>query len=494
VNIATLFSGVGTPELALKALGVEHKTIFACEIDKYARKTYLENNQEPNTFYEDVTKLDANKYLNQIDILIGGFPCQAFSIAGKQLGFEDTRGTLFFDCARIVKECKPKVFVFENVKGLISHDKPKQALYLNGTIYKKGYPSHFNKEYDGHKKGIGKTLYTIEAVLIELGYPKIYWDVVNTKDYGIPQNRERIYIVGFKDEVGFEFAPKQELKLRLKDMLEDYVDEKYLLNQTNINLMNTICGKDTRWRKMKNPIDGCAGAICATHSKGLPRGVIINNKEIQEKIYKEGTIKLEQVATLNIKGNDSIKRIYSGDGLCPSLTTMQGGHREPKVAIASGVIEIENDEVRVKEAIKLGYKVAEEGDSINISVPSSKTRRGRVGRQVAQTLDTACNQVVFKIVDDTQGFDGVRENEEYSPTIRAGRSGLKWSQNNYIFRKLTPRECFRLQGFDDSFIFPQKMSDTQLYKQAGNGMSRNVLEMIFTKILTSYTKYIKDKK
>lgn len=494
MNIATLFSGVGTPELALKALGVEHKTIFACEIDKYARKTYLENNQEPNTFYEDVTKLDANKYLNQIDILIGGFPCQAFSIAGKQLGFEDTRGTLFFDCARIVKECKPKVFVFENVKGLISHDKPKQALYLNGTIYKKGYPSHFNKEYDGHKKGIGKTLYTIEAVLIELGYPKIYWDVVNTKDYGIPQNRERIYIVGFKDEVGFEFAPKQELKLRLKDMLEDYVDEKYLLNQTNINLMNTICGKDTRWRKMKNPIDGCAGAICATHSKGLPRGVIINNKEIQEKIYKEGTIKLEQVATLNIKGNDSIKRIYSGDGLCPSLTTMQGGHREPKVAIASGVIEIENDEVRVKEAIKLGYKVAEEGDSINISVPSSKTRRGRVGRQVAQTLDTACNQVVFKIVDDTQGFDGVRENEEYSPTIRAGRSGLKWSQNNYIFRKLTPRECFRLQGFDDSFIFPQKMSDTQLYKQAGNGMSRNVLEMIFTKILTSYTKYIKDKK
>ncbi|WP_420480254.1 DNA (cytosine-5-)-methyltransferase [Brevundimonas sp. FT23028] len=494
MNIATLFSGVGTPELALKALGVEHKTIFACEIDKYARKTYLENNQEPNTFYEDVTKLDANKYLNQIDILIGGFPCQAFSIAGKQLGFEDTRGTLFFDCARIVKECKPKVFVFENVKGLISHDKPKQALYLNGTIYKKGYPSHFNKEYDGHKKGIGKTLYTIEAVLIELGYPKIYWDVVNTKDYGIPQNRERIYIVGFKDEVGFEFAPKQELKLRLKDMLEDYVDEKYLLNQTNINLMNTICGKDTRWRKMKNPIDGCAGAICATHSKGLPRGVIINNKEIQEKIYKEGTIKLEQVATLNIKGNDSIKRIYSGDGLCPSLTTMQGGHREPKVAIASGVIEIENDEVRVKEAIKLGYKVAEEGDSINISVPSSKTRRGRVGRQVAQTLDTACNQVVFKIVDDTQGFDGVRECEEYSPTIRAGRSGLKWSQNNYIFRKLTPRECFRLQGFDDSFIFPQKMSDTQLYKQAGNGMSRNVLEMIFTKILTSYTKYIKDKK
>jgi len=467
VNIATLFSGVGTPELALKALGVEHKTIFACEIDKYARKTYLENNQEPNTFYEDVTKLDTNKYLNQIDILIGGFPCQAFSIAGKQLGFEDTRGTLFFDCARIVKECKPKVFVFENVKGLISHDKPKQALYLNGTIYKKGYPSHFNKEYDGHKKGIGKTLYTIEAVLIELGYPKIYWDVVNTKDYGIPQNRERIYIVGFKDEVGFEFAPKQELKLRLKDMLEDEVDKKYHLKQEQVENI-----KKSTFNQKRDSIMDEDKEVC---------------RKILSRDYKDPKlVQLKQTHTLNVKGNDSIKRIYSPDGLCPALTTMGGGHREPKVAIASGVIEIENDEVRVKEATKKGYAVAEEGDSINISVPSSKTRRGRVGRQVAQTLDTACNQVVFKIVDDTQGFDGVREHEEYSPTIRAGRSGLKWSQINYIFRKLTPRECFRVQGFDDSFIFPQKMSDTQLYKQAGNGMSRNVLEMIFTKILTSY--------
>lgn len=95
LRIGTLFSGVGTPELSLKHLGINHETIFACEIDKYARTTYLANNQKPNTFYEDVTKLDANKYINKLDGLIGGFPCQAFSIAGKQLGFEDTRGTLF---------------------------------------------------------------------------------------------------------------------------------------------------------------------------------------------------------------------------------------------------------------------------------------------------------------------------------------------------------------------------------------------------------------
>ena len=132
---------------------------------------------------------------------------------------------------------------------------------------------------------------------------------------------------------------------------------------------------------------------------------------------------------------------------------LSGVQKDSYVAIANGVIEIENDEVRVREAVAKGFTLANEGDSINISVPSSKTRRGRVGKQVAQTLDTACNQVVFN--------------------------------NEYIFRKLTPRECFRLQGFDNNFIFPPKMSDTQLYKQAGNGMSRNILDMIFTQIFKS---------
>ena len=106
-------------------------------------------------------------------------------------------------------------------------------------------------------------------------------------------------------------------------------------------------------------------------------------------------------------------------------------------------------------------------------MPSSKTRRGRVGKQVAQTLDTACNQVVFK-----------KEIDEYE----------KWNKAGFIFRKLTPRECFRLQGFDDNFIFPSKMSDTQLYKQAGNGMSRNILDMIFTQIFICYANHIENTK
>lgn len=395
IKIATLFSGVGTPEQSLKHLKVEHETVFACEIDKYARTTYLANNQEPNTFYDDVYNIDGTKYKNQIDILIGGSPCQSFSIAGKRMGTSCPRGNLIYEYFRIVEESQPKVFIYENVKGFLSIDK-------------------------------GETFKNFVQSFKDLGYT-VSHQVLNTKDYGVPQNRERIYIVGFKDEVEFEFAPKQELKLKLKDMLEDSVDKKYLLNQELVSkYLETGTAsnhKGSQAGKVADETDETFWTVNAgTHG------------------YSMGYVKLKQTHTL----------------------------REPKVAIANGLIEV-SDEVRVKEATKLGYKIAEEGDSINISVPSSKTRRGRVGKQVAQTLDTACNQVVFK-----------KEIDEYEKLNKAG----------FIFRKLTPRECFRLQGFDDSFIFPQKMSDTQLYKQAGNGMSRNILDMIFTQIFTCYTKHI----
>lgn len=579
IRLATLFSGVGTPEQSLKHLQVEHETVFACEIDKYARQTYLANNQEPKTFYDDVYNIDGNKYKNQIDILIGGSPCQSFSIAGKRMGISCPRGNLIYEYFRIVEEAKPKVFIYENVKGFLSIDKIDK------------------------KEKYGETFKSFVKSFKDLGYT-IYYEILNTKDYGVPQNRERIYIVGFKDNVDFHFQEKQELNLRLKDMLEDEVDEKYLLNQELVSkYLETGTAsnhKGSQAGKVADETDETFWTVNAgTHG------------------YSMGYIKLKQTHTLNIKGNDSIKRIYSSDGLCPSLTTMQGGHREPKVAInvvgqynkpfqkrvnetpveinqflkdnknnlslkqiaektnipktqiehyfridksraipskedwqklkevlnfddtfdrlvceteeavstfesssrvygvdglapcitstnadkyildekisiANGLIEV-SDEVRVKEATKLGYKVAEEGDSINISVPSSKTRRGRVGKQVAQTLDIACNQVVFRkfeeknisIYQKPRGFNKGRSHE-ICPAITRN----SWEQNNilncnHIFRKLTPRECFRLQGFDDSFIFPPKMSDTQLYKQAGNGMSRNILDMIFTQIFKS---------
>lgn len=357
IKIASLFSGVGTPEQSLEHSNIEHETIFACEIDKFARITYLANNQEPNTFYDDVYNIDGNKYKNKIDILVGGSPCQSFSIAGKRKGADCPRGNLIYEYFRIVEESQPKVFIYENVKGFLSIDKKNK------------------------KDKYGETFTNFLESFKELGYTT-YHQVLNTKDYGIPQNRERIYIVGFKDEVGFHFQEKQELKLRLKDMLEDEVDKKYLLSEKLVSYFNEHKkkhdekGNGFRWKPTEG--DNVASIITA-------------------RVFKMGAtdnyIKLKQTHILNIKVKDSIKRIYSSDGLCPSLTTMQGGHREPKVAI--------------------------------------------------------------------------------------------WKEVKYIFRKLTPRECFRLQGFDDSFVFPEKMSDTQLYKQAGNGMSRNILDMLFTQILIS---------
>lgn len=415
LKVASLFSGVGTPEQSLKHLGIEHETVFACEIDKYARETYLVNNQEPITFYEDVYTIDGKKYKNQIDVLVGGSPCQSFSIAGKRKGTDCPRGNLIYEYFRIVEEAQPKVFIYENVKGFLSIDKKDK------------------------KDKYGETFTNFVQSFKDLGYTT-YHQVLNTKDYGIPQNRERIYIVGFKNDVDFSFQEKQELKLRLKDMLEDSVDEKYHLDQKRIS----SCLKSNHSQQRVY----CPSGIAPTLSAGSNGG----GKEPVKMLYHSHN--------LDIKGNDSIKRIYSEEGLSPALTTMGGRHREPKVAIANNLIEVENDEVKVKEAVKKGYTVANEGDSINISVPSSKTRRGRVGKGVAQTLDTACNQVVFN--------------------------------DKFIFRKLTPRECFRLQGFDDNFKFPEKMSNTQLYKQAGNGMSRNILDMIFTQVLTSYTKHIEN--
>lgn len=365
LKIASLFSGIGTPEQSLKHLNIEHETIFACEIDKYARKTYLANNQEPNTFYEDVYTIDGNKYKDQIDILVGGSPCQSFSIAGKRKGVNDARGNLIYEYFRIVEEVQPKVFIYENVKGFLSIDKQNK------------------------KDKYGETFKSFLQSFKDLGYTT-YHQVLNTKDYGIPQNRERIYIVGFKDDVDFHFQEKQELKLRLKDMLEDSVAEKYHLTQKAIAYMDRKRQGKPRWEFHKNEVSGSASCLTANMYKGVPYGVLTPHTEAE----------LMHTHNLDIKDNDSI----------------------------------------------------------NLSVPSSKTRRGRVGKEVAQTLDTACNQAVF--------------NQEY------------------IFRKLTPRECFRLQGFDDSFIFPEKMSDTQLYKQAGNGMSRNILDMIFTQILVCHTEHI----
>lgn len=216
-----LFSGLGGFRLAFENLGCE--CVFSSEIDKYARDTYYNNfNQYPSG---DITKIDASEIPDH-DILCGGFPCQAFSIGGKRLGFEDSRGTLFFDVARILKEKQPKAFILENVKGLVSHDK-------------------------------GNTLKTITNILGDIGYTFDY-RVMNALDYGVPQNRERWYCIGFRkdldisftnedEKINYIFPDKTDLLFTIEDVIKEgivgYEITDRALENINLHLPKYACSK-----------------------------------------------------------------------------------------------------------------------------------------------------------------------------------------------------------------------------------------------------------
>ncbi|MCK9161963.1 MAG: DNA cytosine methyltransferase [Arcobacteraceae bacterium] len=191
-----LFAGIGGIRLGFQeAFGKNIEFVFASEIDKFAQQTYYANFGEmPNG---DITKID-EKDIPSHDIILAGFPCQAFSIAGLRKGFEDTRGTLFFDVARIAAYHKPKIIFLENVKGFVNHDK-------------------------------GNTFKVVKQTLEDLGY-KVYSQVLNAKDFGVPQNRERIYIVAFLEDVEFEFPRPLNKDICLGDILDKDIDGKYTIS------------------------------------------------------------------------------------------------------------------------------------------------------------------------------------------------------------------------------------------------------------------------
>lgn len=395
-----LFAGIGGFRLGMESAG--HECVAFCEIDKFARASYKAiHKTKGETEFHDITSVTDEQwpqFRGTVDVICGGFPCQAFSVAGKRKGFlDETRGTLFFEIARAAKQIKPRILFLENVKGLLSHDK-------------------------------GRTFGIILNTLDELGYD-CEWQVLNSKNFGVPQNRERVFVIGhLRGTSGREVFP---------------ITGK---NATDINVINK---KD-----------------------GMPR---------------------------------ETNRVYSSQGLSHTLNTMQGGGREPKIAIPvltpdraekrqNGRRFKENGEemftltaqdrhgIIVKEATKKGYTVANVGDSVNISHPNSKTRRGRVGKQIANTLLTGEEQAV--IVQKPRGFNKGGEHD-IAPTL----SSNSWQENNLLksgirIRKLTPRECWRLQGFPDwAFEKAQEVnSNSQLYKQAGNSVTVNVIAEIAKKL------------
>lgn len=226
VRIGTMFSGIGAIEHAFDRLKLKHKIVFAGDIEPNCKKSYFANYEiADEDWFTDVRDFDAKKYAGKVDFIIGGAPCQAFSMVGKRLGFEDARGTLFYEFARIVKETQPKIFLFENVKGLLNHDE-------------------------------GRTWNVMHDIFEELGY-EVHFRVLNAKDYGIPQHRERVFCFGFKKKTKFEFPAPIPLEYKMYDFLEDYIDSKYFLKEKGIKFVTSHKNHDKSYTQINGDIALC---------------------------------------------------------------------------------------------------------------------------------------------------------------------------------------------------------------------------------------------
>ena len=218
LKVGSDFSGVGAFDQALIRLGLDYKTIFACDMDKYARQTFIHNYGKPNYYPENV--YDREVPNESLDIYMTSPPCQAFSLAGKRKGEDDKRGILFYNSHEFIKKNKPRYFIFENVKGLLSDDKGKT--FQRWIDYLAGKSVNGNPTIFPHEDSVPY---------------HVYYQVLNAKNYGVPQNRERVFIIGIRDDQDnfFSFPKPFHLVKRLKDVLEDSVDEKYYLSDTLLN-------------------------------------------------------------------------------------------------------------------------------------------------------------------------------------------------------------------------------------------------------------------
>ena len=350
MKVLSLFSGIGAFEKALENLNVPFELVAFCEFDKYAVKSYCAiHSVDESKNLGDITKVDETKLPKDIDVLTYGFPCQDISLAGKQKGLfnEDgtqTRSGLFFDALRIIEATKPKIAIAENVKNLVS--------------------KKFNAQFQ-----------IVLASLEAAGYNN-YYQVLNAKDYGVPQNRERVFIASIRKDVDhglFQFPKPFPLTKRLKDVLEDKVDEKYY---KMVDYLFTITEKN----KARNN----GNVYSPTDPDGVSKTITTKEgSRVKDNFIEEPRcIQVGQMYGSEREPNPQAGRIYDADGISPTMDTCSGGNRMPKVI--------------VREATQKGYAEAYEGDSINLEQPNSKTRRGRVGKQVAQTLTTSCNQAVVE--------------------------------------------------------------------------------------------------
>ena len=439
LRVFEAFSGYGSQSIALRNLGIEHEVVAISEIDKYAIKAY-EAIHGPVLNLGDISKIDVND-IPKHDLFTYSFPCQDLSVAGKQKGLgEGTRSGLLYECEKVIEHCRPKYLLLENVKNLVG--------------------KKFKADFD-------KWLEYLEG----LGYIN-YWKVLNTKNYGVPQNRERVFVVSILGEhEPFEFPKPIPLDKCIADILEEQVDEKYYLSEeiqkrfkiTNQNKnvlrttkldFRTIGQRDLVYNK-----EGIMGSLVATDYK--------QPKQIAE---------INQVGMLDIKRNEQIRRVYGDNGISPTLNTMQGGNRQPKIICEQRCDEglrFFKDNIcgTIRTINSGGDKRVIEYKGEEIELPCIGASRGRNPENPSSRVAGEPTEQCLEI--NTNGT---------SNTITTVQKDNYAIEESFRIRKLTPRECFRLMGMRDSDIDKIQaagISNTQQYKMAGNSIVVDVLEAIF---------------
>lgn len=507
IKIIELFGGIGACSKALSNLGIDVEIADYVEIDKYAVMSF---NAMHGTMFEPQDIREWDKDI-EADLIMHGSPCQDFSVAGKNAGGDKdsgTRSSLMYETLRIVEKVKPKYVIWENVKNLLS--------------------KKHRHNFDAYQQAME-----------QLGY-RNHYQVLNAKDYGVPQNRERVFTVSIRNDIedNFSFPLPRPLEIRLKDVLEENVDEKYYLTDAQINRFTATTFNSAKPETRIQDSENCSRTLLARDYKD-PKCVRVGG------LYdKDG--KTHQAGS-----------IYDPQGIAATLSTMQGGNQEPIVVASRGRYNDNGDVEQHLEPNTTGTtntltsvqkdNYVAEPSFVSKHYQNFHDKHGYTPemfnpyneseiKDVAPTQTTRCGSTASSatvLIDDTYKNREPREYEDCSPTLRAGRFGLKVRTANkrgYVeahdgdglnlaypgsktcrgrvakesimtldtgdnkgvvsgvrIRKLTPLECWRLMGFDeDSFRCAEKVnSNSQLYKQAGNSIVVNVLESILKNLLLS---------
>jgi len=479
MKVGTFFSGIGSPEQALLNLGIKHEFEFACDIDKFARETYLKNFDCKN-MYNDITALDM-KDLSYVDLLVFGFPCQAFSMAGKRGGFEDTRGTLFYDALRYLKVHKPRYFIAENVKGLLSHDSGRTFQTIIDCL-----ASTINTQM---------TLMPFD----NLGY-HIHYKVLNTKDFGIPQNRERIFIVGIRDDSdnNFRFPKEIPLKLKLKDLLQINLDDKYYLSKKQITKLIDRIKVDINNVKVPTCLD--------VYNKKL-----VKNKSIclTEPHHNNLRLVMPEIITHSLyprSGNPNkggTGHLSKSDGTTYCLDT---GNAQAIELIRLNDVKLtatkrKNETPKeINEFLKKHKNTTIKKIAKYLNIPKTQAEhyfRTDKSRCIPNVNDWEKLKTLLKFNDkyDKQVCEIEKKAYTFESSTRLysenGLSATLQTTENTMYksenkiRRLTPIECERLQGFPDNHT--EGVSDTQRYRQCGNSITVNVMEAILKNLLNGHS-------